>query len=154
MRSPAEVKECVERARAAQTEWANTPFAERRFARCSQGERQRTLLARALMNRPRIVLLDEPTAGLDLPGREIFLHALGVLARDEPELATITVVHHVEDIPATTTHALLLREGRVVAAGPIEQSFSGETLSATFALPLDLHRNDSRYTATVAPEIS
>ncbi len=126
-------------------------FAERRFAKCSQGERQRTLLARSLMNRPELVLLDEPTAGLDLPGREVFLHALGALARDEPELATITVVHHVEDIPASTTHALLLREGRVVAGGPIEQAFTGETLSATFALPLDLHRNDGRYTATVAP---
>ena len=71
------------------------------------------------MNEPPLLLLDEPTASLDLPGRETVIGALERLAADEPELATVTVVHHVEDIPACATHALLLREGASVAQGPV-----------------------------------
>ena len=85
----------------------------------SEGERRRVLVARALMNQPPLLLLDEPTASLDLPGRETVIGALERLAADEPELATVTVVHHVEDIPACATHALLMREGASVAQGPV-----------------------------------
>ena len=142
-----------ERARELMLRFGCTAFAERRFSRCSQGERQRVLLARALMNRPRLVLLDEPTAGLDLPGREAFLGALGTLSRDEPEVATVCVVHHVEDVPATTTHALLMREGTIIGAGPVARALTSAALSATFALPLALRFAAGRYSATVAPEL-
>ena len=92
---------------------------QQRFASLSEGERRRVLVARALMNQPPLLLLDEPTASLDLPGRETVIGALERLAADEPRLATVTVVHHVEDIAACATHALLLREGASVAQGPI-----------------------------------
>ena len=87
------------------------------FAACSQGERRRVLLARALMRRPPLLLLDEPADGLDLPGREALLAALASLAGAPPAPAVVTVTHHLEELPTTTTHALLLRGGRVVACG-------------------------------------
>ena len=96
-------------------------LAERRFEDCSQGERQRLLLARALMADPRLLLLDEPASGLDLPGREGLVAALVSLARDRPALPTVTVTHHLEEIAPSTTHALLLRGGRVLAAGPVAE---------------------------------
>ncbi|HSS58387.1 MAG TPA: ATP-binding cassette domain-containing protein [Solirubrobacteraceae bacterium] len=122
-----------------------------RFASLSEGERRRVLVARALMNRPPLLLLDEPTASLDLPGRETVIGALERLAADEPELATVTVVHHVEDVAACATHALLLREGASVAQGPIDAALTPETLSAAFGLPVELHRLGRRLAATVGP---
>ena len=76
-------------------------------------------IARALMTDPELLLLDEPAAGLDLGGREDLVATLSVLALDEYSPATVLVSHHVEEIPPGFTHALLLREGRVVAAGPL-----------------------------------
>ena len=87
------------------------PLADRAFALLSRGEQQRVLLARALVSRPDLLLLDEPTAGLDLPGREAFLARLDDLAAGSPGLATVHVSHHVEELPASLTHALLLRDG-------------------------------------------
>jgi iron complex transport system ATP-binding protein len=120
-----------------------------RFASLSEGERRRVLVARALMNQPPLLLLDEPTASLDLPGRETVIGALERLAADEPRLATVTVVHHVEDIPACATHALLMREGASVAQGPIATALTQATLSAAFGLPIELHRLGRRLAATV-----
>jgi iron complex transport system ATP-binding protein len=120
-----------------------------RFASLSEGERRRVLVARALMNQPPLLLLDEPTASLDLPGRETVIGALERLAADEPGLATVTVVHHVEDIAASATHALLLREGASVAQGPIADALTPPTLSAAFGLPIELHRLGRRLAATV-----
>jgi iron complex transport system ATP-binding protein len=108
------------------------------------------LVARALMNQPPLLLLDEPTASLDLPGRETVIGAFERLAADEPGLATVTVVHHVEDIPACATHALLLREGASVAQGPVETALTPATLSAAFGLTIELHRLGRRLAATVS----
>ena len=123
--------------------------ADRALADCSEGERARLLLARALMAEPPLLLLDEPTAGLDLAGRELVLAAVDELARARPELTTVTVTHHVEELPRSTTHALLLREGAVVAAGPVGRALTAATLSACFGLPVRVDRVDGRFLAAV-----
>ena len=121
--------------------------AEHRFSMLSSGERQRTLLARALMNRPGLVLLDEPTAGLDLRGREELVDRLDALARSDDAAPLVLVTHHVEEIPAAFTHVLAIRDGSVLAQGPIDDVLTGELLSETFRLPLVMERRDGRYTA-------
>ena len=122
----------------------------RAFGRCSQGERKRILLARALMRDPELLVLDEPTAGLDLPGREEFLRALDTLASTHPTLTTVVVTHHVEELPSSTTHALLLREGRIVATGPVEGTMTGAAFTACFGLPVVVTRADGRWHAVAA----
>jgi iron complex transport system ATP-binding protein len=114
---------------------------------CSQGERQRVRIARALMSSPPLLLLDEPTAGLDLPARETLLAALNVLAERQPHLTTVLVAHQLEDLPPSTTHALLLRNGQVVAAGPADQVLTATPLSACFGLEVRVRRDDDRWTA-------
>jgi iron complex transport system ATP-binding protein len=118
---------------------------ERRFGTLSEGERKRVQIARALMTDPELMLLDEPAAGLDLGGREDLVRRLGDIAEDDEAPALVLVTHHVEEIPPGFTHVLLLREGRVVAAGPLETTLTEPNLTATFALPLVLerHRTDA-----------
>ena len=120
---------------------------DRTFGTLSEGERKRVQIARALMTDPELLLLDEPAAGLDLGGREDLVSTLSVLAMDPDAPATVLVSHHVEEIPPGFTHALLLREGAVVAAGPLEQVLTEEALSATFAMPLRLSQEDGRWAA-------
>jgi iron complex transport system ATP-binding protein len=123
-------------------------IAARRFADCSQGERKRTLIARALVPAPRLLLLDEPGAGLDLAGRETLLAALARLATEDAGLTLVATTHHLEELPASTTHALLLREGRVVAAGPAGETLTAELLSACFGLRVAVGRANGRWSAT------
>ncbi len=118
---------------------------DRRFGFLSDGERQQVLLARALMNEPELLLLDEPAAGLDVGGRERLVGYLGRLASLPEHPATIMITHHVEEIPPGFTHALLLRHGAVVAAGPLEEVLTGARLSETFGLRLVLDATDGRW---------
>jgi iron complex transport system ATP-binding protein len=122
-------------------------LADRTFGTLSEGERKRVQIARALMTDPELLLLDEPAAGLDLGGREDLVSTLSVLATDPMSPATVLVSHHVEEIPPGFTHILMLKEGAVVAAGPIPNTLSEETLTETFGLPLQLTHQDGRYSA-------
>jgi iron complex transport system ATP-binding protein len=121
--------------------------ADRPLSTLSSGERQRVLLARAFSGDPGLVLLDEPTAGLDLAGREELVGALGESAVDPDGPPTVLVTHHVEEIPVGTTHVLLLRDGHVTGAGPIDDVLTASALSDAFGLPLELQRRADRWTA-------
>ncbi len=125
-------------------------LADRTFGTLSEGERKRTQIARALMTDPELLLLDEPAAGLDLAGREALVETLGGLAADPSSPAIVLVTHHVEEIPRSFTHVLLLRSGGVVAAGPLDETLTAEALSRCFDLPLALDRVDGRWTARAA----
>ncbi|TQM42995.1 iron complex transport system ATP-binding protein [Pseudonocardia cypriaca] len=122
-------------------------FADREYGTLSEGERKRTLIARALMTDPELILFDEPAAGLDLGGREDLVARLAGLAADPDAPASVLVTHHVEEIPVGYSHALLLREGAVVAAGLMDDVLTDENLSTTFNLPLAVQKRRGRYTA-------
>lgn len=113
-------------------------LADREWAYLSQGERQRVLIARALMGRPKLLILDEPCAGLDPVARQHFLRFLQRLARRRGAPALMLVTHHVEEIVPTFTHALLLRRGEVIASGRRARVLTNENLSRTFGAPLRL----------------
>lgn len=119
-------------------DWGIGHLADRTFGSLSEGEKKRALIARALMTDPEMLILDEPGAGMDIAGREDLVARLTNLALDPGAPATILVTHHLEEIPAGFTHALLLRDGKVVAAGPIEDTITTENVSATYGLDLDL----------------
>jgi ABC-type molybdenum transport system, ATPase component/photorepair protein PhrA len=122
-------------------------LAERRYGTLSEGERKRVQIARALMTDPELLLLDEPAAGLDLGGREDLVRRLAELAADPDAPALVLVTHHVEEIPPGFSHALLLRDGAVVASGLLTETVTSENLSKTFDLPLTVERVDGRFTA-------
>ncbi|WP_028708250.1 ABC transporter ATP-binding protein [Propionicicella superfundia] len=119
----------------------------RTFGTLSEGERKRVQLARALMTDPELLLLDEPGAGLDLAGRERLVTALGDLCSDEEAPTTVLVTHHIEEIPAGITHALMLADGMVTAAGPIHETLTDEALTRTFGLDLALEFTAGRWAA-------
>jgi iron complex transport system ATP-binding protein len=125
------------------------PLRDRKFEDCSQGERQRLLLARSLMDEPELLLLDEPTTGLDLPSRERLISSLDAMAEANADLPTVIVTHHLEEIPATTTHALLIRDGAIVAAGPIASVLTSGAVSTTFDIEVDVAHNTGRWAAMV-----
>ncbi len=117
------------------------------FGTLSSGERQRALLARSLMVDPGVLLLDEPTAGLDLGGREDLVDQLARFAGDPSRPPTVLVTHHVEEIPPGYGHVLMIADGRILAAGPIDEVLTADALSACFEVPLALERRDGRWTA-------
>jgi iron complex transport system ATP-binding protein len=120
---------------------------DRRFELLSSGEKQRVQIARCLMLDPSLLLLDEPAAGLDLGAREQLALLLARLNADPGLAATIVVTHHVEEIASGTTHAIVLRSGRVVAAGPVAETVTGPVLSEVFGLPLRVERIGDRFVA-------
>jgi iron complex transport system ATP-binding protein len=123
-------------------------FADRTLGTLSSGEQQRVFLARTLMNDPAVVLLDEPSARLDLGGREQLVTALQHMADDPDAPPFVLVTHHVDEVPPGVTHAALLRDGRMLACGPIDEVLTSDALSECFAMPLVLERRgDGRLTA-------
>jgi iron complex transport system ATP-binding protein len=122
-------------------------LADRTFGTLSEGERKRVQIARALMTDPELLLLDEPAAGLDLAGRETLVNTLGELAQDHYAPASVLVTHHVEEIPTGITHAMLLKDGKVVAAGKLRDTLTAENLTKTFDVELSLTEADGRWTA-------
>ncbi len=123
------------------------PIADERWPTLSQGERGRALIARALMPRPRLLLLDEPATGLDVAAREQLMVAVTELAAKNPELASVLVTHHLEELPPSTTHAMLLRGGEVLAAGRAADVLSTENVSRCFAFPLTIRYAHGRWSA-------
>jgi iron complex transport system ATP-binding protein len=126
-------------------------IADRQISACSQGERQRVRIARALMPRPALLLLDEPAVGLDFPAREALLNALQALADAEPELSTVLVTHHLEELPRTSSHLILVRQGEVVTAGPIRETLTDGAISACFGLDVVVAQEQGRWWARSAP---
>ncbi|WDZ87299.1 ABC transporter ATP-binding protein [Micromonospora cathayae] len=138
------------RARALLGQLGVAHLAERGYGTLSEGERKRVQIARALMTDPELMLLDEPAAGLDLGGREDLVARLAELAYDPDAPALVVVTHHVEEIPPGFTHALLLRDGGVVAQGLLGSTLTSDNLSKTFGLPLLVERSGDRFTARAA----
>jgi iron complex transport system ATP-binding protein len=137
-----------ERARACLARLGVEQYAERTMGTLSSGEQQRVLLARALMNEPGLLVLDEPSARLDLGGREQLVNALAELTTDPAAPPLILVTHHVDEVPPGMTHAMLLREGSVLAAGDIDSVLTADALSECFGMTLTLERrSDGRLTA-------
>ena len=125
--------------------------ADHPFGTLSAGERRRTSIARALMPDPELLLLDEPAASLDLGARETLLRDLARLAGDRRPAAIVLVTHHVEEIPAGFSHALVLRAGQIVAGGPLDDVLTDAVLSRAFDLPISLARHDGRAWARMLP---
>jgi iron complex transport system ATP-binding protein len=121
------------------------------FGTLSSGEQQKVQLARTLMADPELLILDEPAAGLDLGAREDLVARLGGLAEDAASPPLILVTHHVDEIPRGFTHALLLRRGRAVASGPIDEALTAATLSECFAMSLSLDKRHERWSARALP---
>lgn len=118
--------------------------ADHAFGTLSAGERRRTSIARALMPDPELLLLDEPAASLDLGAREMLLRDLTALALEERPGAIVLVTHHPEEIPPGFSHALVLRAGRIVAAGPLDDILTDAVLSEAFDLPIVVERRAGR----------
>jgi iron complex transport system ATP-binding protein len=131
-------------------DWRLDHLADRTFGTLSDGEQKRVQIARAVMTDPELLLLDEPTASLDLGSREELLALLSGYASSPTTPAMLMVTHHVEEIPVGFTHVMLIRDGAVVAAGPIAETLTAETLTETFGMPIVLSSEDGRYAARAA----
>ena len=125
-------------------------LADATWPNLSQGERGRTLIARALQPDPHLLLLDEPSTGLDIAAREHLLDRIDGLRAQHPDLASVLVTHHLEELPASTTHAMLLRDGRIVAKGTADEVLTSGLISETLDYPLSLTRTDGRWAVRTA----
>jgi iron complex transport system ATP-binding protein len=135
------------RARRVLGEWHLAEYADRAFGTLSDGERKRAQIARAVMPDPELLLLDEPVASLDLAARETTVSIIGQYASAPAAPAIVMVTHHLEEIPAGFTHALLLSGGEVFAAGPIEQTLTSEKVSEAFGIEVLVTHEAGRFTA-------
>jgi len=135
------------RAVALLTTFGARDLADRTYGTLSEGERKRVQISRALMADPELLLLDEPAAGLDLGGREDLLRRFSIFASDPTAPASILVTHHIEEIPAGTTHALLIKDGAIAVSGPIGDVITSEHISAIFELPITVVREGERFFA-------
>lgn len=122
-------------------------YAYRELKTLSHGERQRIRIARALIAAPELLLLDEPATGLDFPAREALLTSLDALAAEHAAMPTVMVSHHLEDLPTSLSHVLLLKEGRVLDKGPIGEMLTSERISECFGFPIDVHEFGGRWAA-------
>ncbi len=137
----------IRRARRVLGEWKLEALADRPFGRLSDGEQKRVQIARAVMTDPELLLLDEPAASLDLGAREELVQLLSGYASAKDAPAMVMVTHHVEEIPPGFANAMLLKEGRLVAAGPIDDVLTSQNVTETFGIPLEVSKKDDRYSA-------
>jgi iron complex transport system ATP-binding protein len=135
------------RASALLTTFGVRQLGDRLYGTLSDGEKKRVQIARALMIDPEILLLDEPTAGLDLGGREDLLNRFANFAMDSRSPVTLMVTHHIEEIPVGTTHALLINDGKIAVSGPIDQVITSQHISTVFGLPVQVNSSNGRYFA-------
>lgn len=126
-------------------------LAKRPYGLLSQGEQQRTLVARAMVNDPAMIILDEPCAGMDPWARETFLAVLGGLSRNPAAATLVLVTHHVEEIQDWITHVMILRQGGVLASGPTDELITGPMLSDAFGSPCEVRRADGRCELRIRP---
>ena len=133
------------RARRVLSEWHLSEYADRAFGTLSDGERKRVQIARAVMPDPELLLLDEPVASLDIGSREATIKILSGYASHPSAPAIIMVTHHLEEIPAGFSHALILNEGRIIASGPINHTLTTDKLSEAYGLPLEVAFQAGRF---------
>jgi iron complex transport system ATP-binding protein len=123
---------------------------DERWQVLSQGERGRTLIARALITDPQLLLLDEPSTGLDMAAREQLLETIAALTESRPQLASVLVTHHLEELPQSSTHAFVIAHGAPVASGPIDAALTSASITEAFEHPIDVHHHDGRWSARSA----
>ncbi|MGB3413122.1 MAG: ABC transporter ATP-binding protein [Microbacteriaceae bacterium] len=136
-----------DRAKQIMAQWQVEHLSERKFGSLSDGERKRVLISRALMTDPEMLLLDEPAASLDLGSREHLIRLLSTFASSPIAPAMVMVTHHVEEIPPGFTHALLLKDGKVLAQGELDSVVTAENLSSLYDLPILLDSSQGRFSA-------
>lgn len=137
----------IRRARRVLAEWRLEAFSDRTLISLSEGEAKRMQIARSIMTDPELLLLDEPTAGLDMGSREEILQMLGYFAGNPSAPAIVMVTHHVEEIPAGFTHVMMMKDGSVAHSGPIASTLTDANLTDVFGVKITVHNNDGRYFA-------
>ncbi|MFP4144926.1 MAG: ABC transporter ATP-binding protein [Phycisphaeraceae bacterium] len=125
---------------------------ELRFGLLSTGEQRRAMIARALVHMPELLILDEPTTGLDIPGREQVLACVELVLSQPDPPAVLMITHHVEELSPRTRQVMMMRGGRFIAAGPPCQVVTPEMLSETYGCKVYVRRLHGRYWLEVLPE--